>query len=80
MIDSTIYSVKEGESIIISVKWPDSSVESYMGFSDSSVITAEWKNTDAVISGLKPGVSELYFGSDQECSIDRLSVVVVCYD
>lgn len=78
-VNSKIYSVKKGESLTISIKWPSYGATQYMGLIDNSVANASWKNSNVVIMGKKQGVTELCFGSNESCSKNGFSIVVICY-
>lgn len=79
-VSSKIYSVKKGESLTVSIKWPSNGATQYMGLTDNSIASASWNNNNnVVIVGKKQGVTELYFGSNESCSENYFSVVVVCY-
>jgi len=79
-VDSKIYCVKRGNSIIVNVNWKSNGSIQYMGIDDSKVANASWMGDSNVkVTGKWEGVTELYFGSNKECTKDRMSAVIICY-
>ena len=78
-VNNKIYCVRQEETLTILINWPASGATQYMGLDDYSVADATWGKNNVVITGKKQGVTELFFGSDESCTKNRFSVVIVCY-
>lgn len=79
-VNSKAFVVKKGNKETIKVNWPNYETSMYMGTSNTSIISAAWKDSDVVVTGLRAGVTDLTFSSDSAGTKDTFTVIIICYE
>ncbi len=77
-LSNSVYSVKKGDSITISVTWNKDATVYMSSYGD--FFNAEWAEQNIKITGINQGFSRIEFSSDEAGSKDVFIITIICYE